>query len=184
VCESTTPYEEYPAPKQGDVPAHLDSTITCEESILTSLMNSPSGDQPKRSTSPEGSIMSKHGTIHENIYEQEQSFTTAPGSLGPSIEPVGYQAPSPANTGCAPSPSSHDEERMVTTPLALAEEEWMQVNEQLTHWSYLAEKNKADVMDYRREVNDLQLKVTETCQELKTKVTNVYHSSSKVLDTI
>ena len=71
---------------------------------------------------------------------------------------------------------------MVTTPLALAEEEWMQVNEQLTHWSYLAEKNKADAMDYRREVNDLQLKVTETCQELKTKVTNVYHSSSEVSD--
>jgi len=71
---------------------------------------------------------------------------------------------------------------MVTTPLALAEEEWMQVNEQLTHWSYLAEKNKADVMDYRRELNNLQLKVTETCQELKTKVTNVYHSSSEVLD--
>jgi len=38
---------------------------------------------------------------------------------------------------------------MVTTPLALAEEEWMQVNKQLTHWSYLAEKNKADAMDYR-----------------------------------
>jgi len=71
---------------------------------------------------------------------------------------------------------------MVTTPLALAEEEWMQVNEQLTHWSYLAEKNKADAMDYRQEVNDLQSKVMETCQELKTKVTNVYHSSSEVLD--
>jgi len=38
---------------------------------------------------------------------------------------------------------------MVTTPLALAKEKWMQVNEQLTHWSYLAEKNKADAMDYR-----------------------------------
>ena len=93
-----------------------------------------------------------------------------------------YQAPSPENTGCAPSPSSHDDERIVTTPLALAKEEWMQVNEQLTHWSYLAEKNKADAMDYRREVNDLQSKVTETCQELKTKVTNVYHSSSEVSD--
>jgi len=147
--KSTTPLEEYPVPEQGDVPAHPDSTITREESILTSLMNSLSGDQPKRSTSSEGSVMSEHGTIRENIYEQEQLFTTAPGSLGPSIEPIGYQAPSPENTGRAPSPSLHDDERMVTTPLALAKEEWMQVNEQLTHWSYLAEKNKADVMDYR-----------------------------------
>jgi len=60
----------------------------------------------------------------------------------------------------------------------------MQVNKQLTHWSYLAEKNKADAMGYRQEVNDLQLKATETCQELKTKVTNMYHSSTKVLDTM
>jgi len=164
------------------MPACPDNTITCKESVLTSLMDSPSGDQPERSISPEGSVTSEHGTIHENIYEQEQSFTTAPGSLGPSIEPIGYRAPSPENTGHAPSPLSHDNKRMVTTPLALAEEEWMQVNEQLTHWSYLAEKNKADAMDYRQEVNDLQLKVTETCQELKTKVTNVYHSSSKVSD--
>ena len=86
--ESTTPLEEYLAPEQGDVPAHPDSTITCEESILTSLMSSPSGDQPERSISPEGSVMSEHRTIRENIYEQEQSFTTAPGSLGPSIEPT------------------------------------------------------------------------------------------------
>jgi len=107
------------------MPACPDSTITCKESILTSLMNSPSGDQPKRSISPEGSITSKHRTICENIYEQEQSFTTAPGSLGPSIEPIGYRVPSPETTGCAPSPSSHDDERMVTTPLALAKEEWM-----------------------------------------------------------
>jgi len=90
VCKNTTPLEEYLAPEQGDVPAYPDSTITHEESVLTLLMNSPSGDQPERSTSPEGSVMSKHRTICENIYEQEQSYTTAPGSLGPSIEPVGY----------------------------------------------------------------------------------------------
>ena len=142
-------------------------------------MNSPSEDQPERSTSPEGS---KHGTIREDIYEQEQLYMTAPGSLGPSVEPAGYRAPSPEDIGHTPSSSSHDEERMVTTPLVLAEEEWMQVNEQLTHWSYLAEKNKADAMNYRQEVNDLQMKVTETCQELKTKVTNVYHSSNEVSD--
>ena len=177
--KNTTPHKKYQTPEQGDVPARPDSATTCEESILTSLMNSLSDDQPEGSTSPEGS---KHGTICEDIYEQEQLYTTAPGSLGPSVELAGYQVPSPEDTGHTPSSSSHDEERMVTTPLALAEEEWMQVNKQLTHWSYLAEKNKADAMNYRQEVNDLQLKVTETCQELKTKVTNMYHSSNKVSD--
>jgi len=90
VRKNTTLLEEYPAPEQGDVPTCPDSTITREESVLTSLMNSPSGDQPERSISPEGSVTSEHRTIHKNIYEQEQSFTTTPGSLGPSIEPVGY----------------------------------------------------------------------------------------------
>ena len=80
-------------------------------------MNLLSDDQPERSTSPEGS---EHRTIHEDIYEQEQLYTTAPGSLGPSVEPAGYQAPSPKDTGCTPSSSSHDEERMVTTPFVKA----------------------------------------------------------------
>ena len=174
--ENTTPHEEYQTPEQGNVPACTDSATTHEESVLTSLMNSPCEDQPERSTSPEGS---EHRTIREDIYEQEQLYTTAPGSLGPSVELAGYRAPSPEDIGHTPSSSSHDEERMVTTPLALAKEEWMQVNEQLTHWSYLAEKNKADAMNYRREVNDLQTKVTETCQELKTKVTNMYYAPTR-----
>jgi len=70
--KNTTPLEEYPAPEQGDVPTRPNSTITHEESVLTSLMNSLSGDQPERSISPEGSVTSEHGTIRENIYEQEQ----------------------------------------------------------------------------------------------------------------
>ena len=139
VHKNTTPHEKYQAPEQGDVPTCPDSATTHEESVLTSLMNSLSDDQPKRSISPEGS---KHRTICEDIYEQEQLYTTAPGSLGPSVELAGYWAPSPEDTGRTPSSLSHEGERMVTTPLALAKEEWMQVNKQLTYWSYLVERTR------------------------------------------
>ena len=68
-------------------------------------------------------------------------------------------------------------------PLALlAEEEWVQVNDMLNHWSDLAEKGKVEAMKHRQEVNELQMRVTNTCLDLQSKVTNVYHCSTEVTD--
>jgi len=68
-------------------------------------------------------------------------------------------------------------------PLALlAEEKWAQVNDALNHWSNLAEKGKVEAMKHRQEVNDLQTRVTNTCLDLQSKVTNAYHCSTEVTD--
>ena len=123
-------------------------------SVTTSL----SGEQTEGNDSPEDSATSEHGTICEEIYEQEQSFTTAPGSLSPSANPMRFRTLSPEisrDTERAQSTPSYDEDnlwrrRMINPPLAqLAEEEWVQVTDALNHWSDLAEKGKAEVMKHR-----------------------------------
>jgi len=107
--KGTTPCEEPLAPEQSDMPACPESTVHHKESILMSITTLLSGEQTKGNDSPEDSATSKHGTIHEEIYEQEQSFTTTPGSLGPSANPARFRMLSPK--------ISRDAEQAQSTPL-------------------------------------------------------------------
>ncbi len=91
--QSVPPREEQAREEQGDAHAHPEISAPREGSTLTSIAGSASdAHNQSEGITPEDNTPSKQGTIREQSeepYEREQSFTTTPGSYGPSTNPVG-----------------------------------------------------------------------------------------------
>jgi hypothetical protein len=102
--QSTPPQEETSNTVQDSGTAQITRVITPEESPLSSITEGPSkGTSPSEGASPPSNdANSDHGTICKNLEEvdasqndPEQSYTTAPGSLGLSTS-VKLTSPSKA----------------------------------------------------------------------------------------
>jgi len=93
---------------QNNVPVRTERSASCKGSALTSLAGSL-GD--KQTQSEENDAPSEHGTIceqTEEIHDQEQSYTTAPGSFGPSTAPSAAQTSKGKRRIAIRSPHSKD----------------------------------------------------------------------------
>ena len=136
--------------------AHSERPASHKGSALTSVVGSFDNEQRQ---SEEDDTPSEHGTIHkqtEEVHDQEQSYTTAPGSFGPSLDPAGLgMTSSAAHTSrgnqciTTRSPCSEEDfppwsQRVASSPLAHNEEDMGQLREALTHWTAIAERNRVE----------------------------------------
>src|SRR6266581_1769795 len=173
--------------EQSDAHAHSEAPAPREESILTSIAGSAS-DASNRSEgiAPEDNAPSEQGTIREiseEPYEREQSFTTAPGSFGPSTNPAGF------STTPSEAPMNRRKGRMAYTPaqrevdtsswnrretpphLSSKDEKWDHLLGKVDFWSTAARKNKEETVRVRQQLSALQ-----------TDITDCYHRSDDVLN--
>jgi hypothetical protein len=145
--------------------------------------------ESERISPPDDNAQSECGSIHEipeefNVsqVEQEQMYTTAPGSLGPSSDPEAFKSISGVlmdkGKGCVRNTPSLDEgtssswsERGNIPTKSYADEEWAQLKSALDHWGALAEQSKVDSIQYKQEVGILQ-----------TRIINSYHRTSNIMD--
>ena len=162
-------------PERSDATARSDNTAPQEGSELTSL----DGDNRQ---SEEDDTASERDTIREEIPEHEQNFTTAPGSLGPSANPVGPRSPpleyrggrhslsTPSQGEDNTSQSSRREARpRVTSPRGV----WERIEEALDRCSTVTEDINAEAIQQRQEMKELQKRVI-----------NLYHHTTDAQDAI
>ena len=185
--QSSPPPEEARVPEPTEISAQHDAPPEREESILTSIAEPSSikSEQLEETSPSEENPSSDHETIRdipEETYEPEQSYTTAP-SL--SADPRGFESSTPTvaldkgkgrafGTPPRSETSTSPWGRRDTPPhLSYADEEWAQIDAAINSWTALVEKNKAEAIQHRQELTDLQERVT-----------NSYHRSSDTIDTM
>jgi hypothetical protein len=163
---SVPPREMQPTPVQSGLSNHPGIDVPHDEGPRGRTADiSPVEDaKPEGGSTPDGDSPSEHGTIRDipeevetSQCDQEQSYTTAPASFGPSSDP--YATKSSPNVyadkgkGCvrnimpqnSGSPLSWSE-RVCPLHSIRADREQAHIEDELNHWSTLAESSRAKVV--------------------------------------
>ena len=122
----------------------------------------------KQRQSEEDNAPSEHETIRklsEEVPDQEQSYTTTPGSFGPSMDPAGLRATTSSEAqvsnrrGCPTVTPTHSEEgaspwgqRGAPPHLTHVNEEMGQLRDSLSYWAAIAEESRAEVSNLQDRV--------------------------------
>ena len=150
---------------QSSAPARSERLASHKGSTLTSIAESASDKQRQ---SEEDNAPSEHETIRklsEEVPDQEQSYTTAPGSFGPSTDLAGLRATTSEvskKRGCPTvTPTCSDEgaspwgQRGAPPLLTWVDKEMGQLRDSLSYWAAIAEESRV-------EVSNLQDRVTRS----------------------
>jgi len=158
-CNIQTREEQSAPPSEGaqnNVPACTERSASCEGSALTSLAGSLGDEQTQ---SEENNAPSEHGTIREQteeIHDQEQSYTTTPGSFGPSTAPSAAQTSKGKRHIAVRSPRSEDtsswDQRASPPHLTCSSEDMGQLREALSCLTAIAEENRVEVSNLQHRV--------------------------------
>jgi len=150
---------------QSSAPARSKRPASCKGSTLTSIAESTSDKQRQ---SEEDNAPSEHETIRklsEEVPDQEQSYTTAPRSFGPSTDLAGLRATTSSEAqvskrrGCPTvTPTRSDEgaspwgQRGAPPHLTRVDEEMGQLRDSLSYWAAIAEVSRAEVSNLQDRV--------------------------------
>ena len=153
---------------QSSAPARSERLASRKGSALTSIAESASDKQRQ---SEEDNAPSEHETIRklsEEVPDQEQSYTTAPGSFGPSTDPAGLRATTSSEAQVSKrrrrptvTPTHSDKgaspwgQRGAPPHLTRVDEKMGQLRDSLSYWAAIAEESRA-------EVSNLQDRVTRS----------------------
>jgi len=157
---------------QSNVPVCTERPASREGSALTSLTGSLGDEQTQ---SEENDAPSEHGTIHEQteeIHDQEQSYTTAPGSFGPSMAPSAAQTSKGKRHIAVRSPRSEDtlswDQRASPPHLTCSNEDMGQLREALSRLTAIAEENRVEVSNLQHRVAHSYNQTTGVVEAMQT----------------
>jgi hypothetical protein len=144
-----------------NIPLYVESVSSHEGSQLTSIAELSANEQTESEEvhPSDNDEESDHRTIRKIPEEfntpqrdQEQSFTTAPGSLGPSVGPMEM-----IQTPAADKGKGH--ERDPPPHLESDNDEWEQLANALDHCETIAKQGKVQAIENRQELENLRSKV-------------------------
>lgn len=137
-----------------------ESTPRREESVLTSIASSRS-DRQSTQLNESTHSESERETIRETqeeAHDQEQSYTTAPGSIGPSARINRSRVSSEEHRRSLSIPSRDDEEiprrRDRRETSRRPDDEWTQVMGTMNELATMAERNRAELTNLRMRVDN------------------------------
>jgi hypothetical protein len=183
--QNTPPQEETLNLTQDCFITQLTSADTPDESPLSSIFEGPGKEieWSEWDDSHKDNANSDHGTIHEIMEEfdttqndPEQSFSTAPISIGPSAGPVSITLPSKVRLdkgkGHAQSTLVQEEgspwhwnEREILPQMSMPSETWARLQDDLQNWSQFTEQGRAKAFQNQKDIIKLQERVNKSNQE-------------------